>query len=135
MVDMTALGAVAIYCSLNIAILFWISFAIGRIRIRHKVMVGDGGNEHLAKAMRGHANAIEIMPMTLLALTLAALLGASLWIVHALGLALTIGRVLHGLHFTRLNAPLWQRMVGFSLSAASMVGAAATAAIMGVSNL
>ncbi|EAU42618.1 hypothetical protein FP2506_07251 [Fulvimarina pelagi HTCC2506] len=135
MAGTAALGAVAIYCGLNIAILFWISFAIGRIRVRHQIMVGDGGNAHLAKAMRGHANAIEIMPMTLLALALAALLGAWPSVIHALGLALTIGRVLHGLHFTRAEAPLWQRMIGFGLSMASMLASAATAVFMGLSAL
>ncbi|MEN3791539.1 MAPEG family protein [Fulvimarina sp. MAC3] len=132
MADQTALGAVAIYCGLNVAILFWISLAIGRIRIRHQILIGDGGNDHLAKAMRGHANAIEIMPMTLLALTLAALLGAWPWVIHVLGLSLTIGRVLHALHFTIAKAPLWQRMAGFGMSMAAMLGSAATACFMGI---
>ncbi|MER0237862.1 MAPEG family protein [Fulvimarina sp. MAC8] len=135
MADTTALGAVAIYCGLNIAILFWLSFAIGRIRIRHQIMIGDGGNAHLAKAMRGHANAVEIMPMTLLAMTLAGLLGAWPLVIHVLGLALTIGRLLHGLHFTQMDAPLWQRMVGFGLSMASMLASAATAVFLGLSAL
>ncbi|RFC66170.1 glutathione S-transferase [Fulvimarina endophytica] len=127
-----ALGAVAIYCALNIAILFWISIAIGLIRRRNAILIGDGGDARLAKAMRGHANAIEMMPMTLIALALAALLGASPWLIHALGLALTIGRFLHALHFTRAGTPLWQRMAGFGLSAIALAGSAATAAILGI---
>ncbi|MDY8110423.1 MAPEG family protein [Fulvimarina sp. 2208YS6-2-32] len=132
MPDMPALGAAALYCSLNIAILVWITVAIGLIRRRERILIGAGGNDRLAKAMRGHANAIEIMPMTLVALILAALLGAPVLLVHALGLTLTIGRFLHGYHFTRTNAPIWQRMAGFALSMLAMIGSAISAFYLGL---
>ena len=51
--------------------------------------------------MRGHANAIETIPMALILLLLLALLGVPAWAIHLLGIALTVGRVLHALHFNR----------------------------------
>ena len=58
-----ALAAVGIYAALNMAILIWISFETGRLRGKHKVSIGDGGVKHLVRIMRGHANAVENMPM------------------------------------------------------------------------
>ena len=134
-IEPSALGAVALYAGLNIAILVWISVAIGMIRTKNKILIGDGGNEHLAKAMRGHANAIEMMPMTLLALMLAALLGLWMPLIHALGLALTIGRLLHAYHFINADSAMWQRMAGFSLSVLAMLGSALSAVILGLDAL
>ena len=71
--------------------------------------------------MRGHANAIETIPVALLLLLLLALLGAPAWALHLLGLALTVGRVLHALHFCAADAPGWQRGAGAGLSALVML--------------
>ena len=112
-----ALAAVALYAGLNALVLVWLSVQTGRIRQRAKVSIGDGGDPRLIRVMRGHANAIEIVPVALILLLLLALLDAPAWAMHALGLALTVGRVLHALHFTAADAPGWQRGVGFGLSA------------------
>ena len=60
------LGALALYAGLNAFILIWLAVQTGRIRQSEKVFMGDGGNPRLIRVMRGHANAIEFMPMTLL---------------------------------------------------------------------
>lgn len=116
------LAIVGIYTALNMLILIWIGNATGSLRRKHRIAIGDGGNKHLIRIMRGHANAVENMPITLLMLAMAALIGAPAIAVHILGLMFTIGRGLHAWHFIQADAPGWQRFGGFGLSAlASLV--------------
>ncbi len=126
------IAAVAIYAALNSAVLFWLAVQTGRMRQREKVFMGDGGNSRMIRVMRGHANAIEFIPITLISMTLAALLGTSAPIIHLLGILLTVGRVLHALHFTAADAPMWQRMAGTGLSFLAMAGASLAALVSGV---
>lgn len=130
--NVLGLAAVAIYAGLNSFVLIWLAVQTGLIRQREKVFMGDGGNPRMIRVMRGHANAIEFIPITLISMTLAALLGTSALILHVLGIMLTLGRVLHGLHFTAADAPAWQRSAGTGLSVLAMVGAALAALVHGV---
>jgi len=111
-----ALSTAGIYAALNMAILLWIAIETGRLRGKYKVSIGDGGVKHLIRIIRGHANAVENMPMFLIMLLIAALIGMPLIAVHALGLAFTVGRALHAWHFIQEDAPGWQRGGGFGLS-------------------
>jgi len=113
---MPALAAVGIYAALNMAILIWISIETGRLRGKHKVSIGDGGVKHLVRIMRGHANAVENMPMFFVLMLVAALVGMPVLAAHVLGLVFTIGRGLHAWHFIQEDAPGWQRGGGFGLS-------------------
>lgn len=51
-----------------LAALLWVVLASNVIlkRNRHQVGMGDGGNLHLARAVRVHANAVEYVPITLI---------------------------------------------------------------------
>lgn len=113
-----ALASVAFYAGVNGLILVWLATNVGRVRAREKVAMGDGGNPAVIRAMRGQANFVEYVPVCLIQLALMAALGAPIWVVHGLGLALTVGRLAHGAHFVRTNAPAWQRGFGALLSAA-----------------
>jgi len=111
-----ALAAVGMYVALNILILIWISFETGRLRGKHKVSIGDGGVKHLARIMRGHANAVENMPMFFILLSISAILGMPAVGAHLFGAVFTIGRALHAWHFIQEDAPGWQRAGGFGVS-------------------
>jgi uncharacterized protein len=56
-------AACAAICGLLILIL---AFRVSLLRMRHRVAVGDGGVEALARAIRVHANTIEFVPIFLL---------------------------------------------------------------------
>ncbi|PHP67059.1 glutathione S-transferase [Zhengella mangrovi] len=112
----TALAATGFYAALNALVLLALTAATGRHRVRVRIMMGDGGDPHLIRLLRGHANAIEAIPMFFVMLGVAALLGAPALAIHALGLPFTIGRGLHALHFIQADAPAWQRSIGFGLS-------------------
>lgn len=115
--DLTpAVLAFSLYLSLNVLILTYLAFGIGKLRGRYKVSIGDGGVLHLTRAMRGHANFVENAPMALLLLLAAALMGAPAWLIHVLGLMLTVGRAIHAVHFLAEDAPGWQRIGGTILT-------------------
>ncbi|MBL4556402.1 MAG: MAPEG family protein [Rhodobacteraceae bacterium] len=80
----TALAAVAIYFGLNAAILLWMAARIIGLRRRYDVPIGDGGNAHLMRAMRGQANFVELVPMALSMLLVMALMGVPAWVIHLL---------------------------------------------------
>lgn len=117
----SALAAAALYAALNALILVWLGWSVVRIRMRERISIGDGGDARLIRAMRGMANFTEYAPMALLLIALMALMGAPGWLVHALGLALTAGRAIHGWHFMQADAPGWQRMWGMILTLAVLL--------------
>lgn len=108
--------AVAVYAGLNGLILSWFILHIIRHRWRAGVSLGDGGDEILFKGMRGQANFVEMVPFTIVLLFLAALMQAPLWLIHAFGISLTAGRVLHAWHFSGLARAGWTRTAGATLS-------------------
>ena len=84
------------------------------------MLVGDGGDPGLVKVMRGHANTIENMPMMFVMLIVAAAMGTPAYVLHVLGLTFTVGRLLHAMHFVKVDAPGWQRAAGFMLGFLAM---------------
>jgi hypothetical protein len=61
--------------------------------------LGDGGNPEMLRRIRGHANFAEYVPLVLLLMALLELSGSSKGVLHAIGLMLTTGRLLHGYAF------------------------------------
>ena len=64
-------------------------------RVKHKVNTGDGGNKDLAQAIRAHGNFAEQAPLALLLLMVLEATGAAPTMVHVLGVALVVSRVLN----------------------------------------
>lgn len=95
---MLRLEIAALYAGVNILILLALAAVVGMRRGKHKVLMGDGGDAQLARAIRAHGNAAEYVPAGLVGILMLALLepAAPLWLMHASGLSLTIGRVFHG---------------------------------------
>lgn len=116
-----SLAIVGLYAALNTLILFWFDVATGKLRAKHKVSIGDGGVKHLIRILRGHANAIENMPMFFILMGIAAMLAAPNWLLHVLGLVFTVARAIHAWHFIQEDAPGWQRAAGFGLSALALL--------------
>ena len=96
-------------------------------RVKHAVEIGDAGKEDMTLRIRAFGNFVEYVPLVLVLLALAEGGGASRWAVHAAGIALIAGRVLHawGLSQTRRFNAL--RFVGTNLTFASLLGGASAA--------
>ncbi|MBB3982472.1 hypothetical protein GGR44_002135 [Sphingobium fontiphilum] len=73
----------------------WLGWRCAQVRIRGKVLHGDGGDPLLARRMRAHANFIEYTPITLLLLLLVELAwGESPWLWGA-GAIYLLARIAH----------------------------------------
>ena len=85
-------------------------------RRRHKVGFGDGGKPPLQRAIRGHGNFSEYVPLALLLLAILEISRFPSYVLHGLGATLLVARLLHGyaLSFTR-HFP-FGRIVGAALT-------------------
>ena len=102
------LSASIVYAAALALVFLALSARVVLLRRRLKVGVGSGGHEVLTRAMRAHGNFAEYVPLALVLLMLVeAGTAAGTLIVHALGLTLLVGRLLHG--FFGLN-----RSAGYS---------------------
>ncbi len=112
-----SLAAVGLYAGLMGLVAIWLVAIVSRWRSKTRILIGDGGNIDLIRAMRGQANFVENVPLALVLMLVLALLGFPSLAIHALGVALTVGRIAHGAHFSGPDKPGWQRALGATLSA------------------
>ena len=79
-----------------LAILFFV-LSIRVVAMRGTgIGLGDGGNPEMLRRIRGHANFAEYVPLILLMMAFLELSRFSTYLLHGLGVALVISRVLHG---------------------------------------
>jgi uncharacterized membrane protein YecN with MAPEG domain len=119
---MLRLEVAALYAGVNILILLVLGVLVMLGRRRHKIVLGEGANEAFTRSVRAHANAAEYVPAGLVGILMIALLdpAAPLWLLHASGISLTAGRLLHafGLYTGPLNAG---RALGITLTWLSLL--------------
>jgi uncharacterized membrane protein YecN with MAPEG domain len=105
----------------------WIARRVGQMRVAHKVSVGDGGNDAVARRMRAHANFVEYTPFFLILVGLIELArGSELWL-WGVGALYVLARILHVFGMegrTRL------RMAGILVTMAVLFGLAVYALVI-----
>ena len=79
-----------------LALLFLALSARVSQRRQSGISLGDGGDTRLLRVIRGHANFAEYVPLILVLMAMLEIDHTSIYVLHALGLALLIGRLLHG---------------------------------------
>jgi len=114
----------ALYAGLNAVVMFALALHVVRQRWRAKVGIGDGGDADLARAVRAHGNNIEYVPYVLVLLLCLEFGQWPAWLVHALGLALTIGRVAHGIGLNQSQGTSPGRALGMVLTWSTLLIAA-----------
>ncbi len=119
--------ASSIYIGLASLLLVVLTLHVIRMRYRHKVEIGDGGVPELQRAIRAHANFIEYVPIALLLILMADLVGHQKWVVHVLGIALLVGRLAHAYGFTSGAGPNLGRGAGVGLTMLVLIAGAALA--------
>ncbi|HEX8702210.1 MAG TPA: MAPEG family protein [Myxococcaceae bacterium] len=85
----------ALYGGVTALLTVGLAMNISRLRGKHQVFRGDGGVAELQGAIRAHGNAAEHVPLALLLLLLAELCGGSSLVLHVLGGAFLVARILH----------------------------------------
>ncbi len=120
------------YAGFAAFMLISLSLRVVRLRRTSNVSVGDDGDRLLLRGMRAQANFIEYAPFTLLLMGLTELQGTSAWLLHAIGLTLLAGRVMHafGLSVEPDNFPL--RVRGMYLTITALTASAIACIVQSV---
>jgi uncharacterized protein len=95
-ITITMAGAAAL---LNL----WMAMRIGSLRHKHKVSIGDGGNEALIARMRAQANFIEFTPIFLILLGLIELAEGSMIWLWVVAILYVLARIAHVFGMDRLQ--------------------------------
>jgi hypothetical protein len=85
-------------------------------RQRHRIALGDDGNEDMQRAMRVFGNFTEYVPMILLLMGFGEMLGAHKWLSHGLGASLVAGRLLHAWGLSTTSGTSLGRLLGVTLT-------------------
>ena len=106
----------ALYAGLNGLILLVLAIRVARQRGISKVGLGTGGDAMLERASRIHGNAAENIPIVLILLGLGEAGGSSPILLHAIGIGLTLGRLLHVWGLTQSSNLSFGRGAGMMLT-------------------
>ncbi len=98
-----------------------LSAYVSALRAKTKTSILDGGSMALAERIRRHGNFVEYVPMALLVMGFAESAGTTPVWVHAAGLALVTGRILHPLGLFHDKPVTFARIAGGSLTWLSML--------------
>lgn len=123
-----------LYIGLAAILLMVLSARVMRLRGKHQVGIGDGGHPDLVRAIRVQANFVEYVPLALLLLLCVDLVGDAKWIVHALGILLLVGRVLHAQGLSQRDNLSFGRAAG-TLLTFFVLAVGAALAILGAFNI
>ena len=129
------LSVTALYAGLLGLLVVALALRVALRRMRGRIAMGDGGDVTMQRAIRGHANAVETIPLGLILIAVSEASGAPDWGLHLIGLMLTLGRALHAWHFCVRGAPLAMRTYGMILTLLALAGASAALLVLGVSEL
>ncbi len=102
-----------------------ISISVGLRRAKTGIMLLHGEDDVLLRRMRAHGNFVEYVPLALLALAGAEMLGAAPWLVMGSGAVLIVARLVHYFGL-RAAADSKGRFVGAALTSATMLVLATT---------
>jgi uncharacterized membrane protein YecN with MAPEG domain len=109
-----------------LAILFVVlSIRTIRARRRFQIGLGDAGNAQMLRAIGVHANFAEYAPLCLLLLFFVEERGASTWLVNALCLSLTIGRLSHAYGVSQANENFKFRVAGMVMTFITILSSSA----------
>jgi uncharacterized membrane protein YecN with MAPEG domain len=113
-----------IYVALAVLLVLLLAGRVIWLRNARKVALGDGGLPELARAIRAHANAVEYLPLGLLALLVIELDQVRPDLLHGFGVALLLGRALHAWGLSRTSGRSFGRAIGIVLTWLTMLAMA-----------
>jgi uncharacterized protein len=91
-----AMVVTPLYAAILVAWFMVLTLRVLQERSKADVSLGDGGNTTLQRAIRSHGNFAEYVPLALVLLLILELSRFSIYVLHALGIALVLARLLHG---------------------------------------
>lgn len=114
----------SLYAAVLALIFSALSILTIRTRRRQKIAIGDAGNASMLRAIRVHANFAEYVPLGLLLIYLVEVASNSQWLVHALGLCLVAGRLLHAFGVSQPDEVFGYRVTGMALTLTTILACA-----------
>jgi uncharacterized membrane protein YecN with MAPEG domain len=121
-----------LYAGLNGLLLLVLVVGVMRQRLRTGVQFGAGGSEELERAQRCLGNWAEYVPLALILMGLLEAQRTSAYLLHALGIAITVGRVLHAWGLSRNSGRSFGRSAGMVLTWAVLLVASVVAVVVGL---
>jgi uncharacterized membrane protein YecN with MAPEG domain len=115
MTEMSPVQAAALWSGGMILLLVILGARVAMARRGNRVLLGDGGNAQVLLASRVFGNASEYIPAGIGALVLLAVLGMPAYVLHGLGGALFLGRLIHAVSLSD-KRPTVGRVIGMSLT-------------------
>ena len=97
-------------------IIIYLCLQVVKFRRKERVEIGDGGHKDGMRYIRAQQNAVEYVPIALILMGAYELNnGSTLWL-HAVGIGLVMGRVLHPMGFVRKRGINFGRFYGTALT-------------------
>jgi len=112
-------------------ITFWHIARIGQLRMREKVLCGDGGYDPLARRMRAQLNFVESTPFVLILTAAIEMTGTGGTWLAVVGALFMLGRVSHALGMD-IDKPNPLRMLGVLVTVLTLIGLSAIAILIAV---
>lgn len=111
----------AFYAALSALLIVVLAIRVTLYRRSARIGIGDNGDHALAKRIRAHANAVELIPIALILLLTAELLAIEAMWLHVFGIATVLGRVLHAWGLSKSGGVTVPRGAGYVLTLAAIV--------------
>jgi uncharacterized membrane protein YecN with MAPEG domain len=121
-----------LYAGLNGLIVVALTFYVIAYRFANKVSIGHDGHPNLERRVRVHGNAVETIPLALILIGFLEFYQTSSYVLHGLGAALTIGRVLHAVGLSRTLEVNVGRSLGIVLTMTVISTASILAILIGL---
>ena len=113
-----------LYAAISGLVFIVLSVRTLRLRHRFKVSIGSGNEPLLARAIRVHGNFAEYVPTALLLLFFVEVSAGSVALIHALGLLLLAGRLLHAYGVSQLVENHKFRIAGTTMTFTVVISSA-----------
>ena len=126
------MAVTAFYAALLAPLYVLLSLRVIGARRKQRVPVGDGGNAILLRRMRVQANFAENVPLALLLMALAESLSADARLLHAVGAALLVGRLVHASGMSREMENFALRVSGMAATFSVQLVSAAACLVLAV---
>jgi len=113
-----------LYVALGVLLVLVLAIRVVLRRLSARIGIGDGNDPELRKRIRAHGNAIEYLPLGLLALLLLDLDGTSPLLLHTFGIALLVARIAHAIGLSRTGGTSPERFFGICLTMLTLLAMA-----------
>jgi len=111
----------ALYASLLTFLYVGLAFRVIAVRFSQQVGLGDADDPVLRRRIRAHGNFGEYVPLGLILLAIAEMMGSPVLVLHGIGASLSCGRLLHAYGLSGNSEASTGRGAGMTLTFAALL--------------